>query len=115
MVLNISDLSHSPLPDSPAASTSHSNSIYYHHETLSYRFDSRPALTAIMALFDNLAKGHDGTVARSKVLVTIQSKDHIVLIIPTARSIECGLKRTSRKAGWWSSGKDWMVRGSERQ
>ena len=59
-----------PLPEAPSRRDIHQGACHFHFETLSFRIGSRPSLAAVTSLFDELAKGRFGSVARAKALVS---------------------------------------------
>ena len=58
-----------PLPEGPLLRDIQRSACHFHFETLSFRINSSPSIAAFTALFDGLAKGRFGSVARAKALI----------------------------------------------
>jgi G3E family GTPase len=61
-----------PLPEAPLHREIHSSGCHLHFETLSFKLAERMELTLVQTLFDDLARGGYGTVARAKAIVATE-------------------------------------------
>jgi G3E family GTPase len=61
-----------PMPEAPLHREIHSSSCHLHFETQSFKFSERMELSFVQRLFDDLARGDCGTVARAKAIVATE-------------------------------------------
>jgi G3E family GTPase len=61
-----------PLPEAPLHREIHSSGSHLRFETLSFKLAERMELTLVQQLFDDLARGGYGTVARAKAIVATE-------------------------------------------
>ena len=61
-----------PMPEAPLHREIHSSNCRLHFETQSFKYAERQELSLVQRLFDDLARGEYGTVARAKAIVATE-------------------------------------------
>jgi G3E family GTPase len=61
-----------PIPEAPLHREIHSSNCHLHFETQSFKHAERMELSLVQRLFDDLARGDYGTVARAKAIVATE-------------------------------------------
>jgi G3E family GTPase len=69
LLRTVNAMMNAPLPEGPLLRTIHRSACHFRFETLSFRINISPPIAAFTALFDGLAKGRFGSVARAKALI----------------------------------------------
>jgi G3E family GTPase len=72
LVRTINAVVNIPLPEAPLRREIHSSGCHLHFETLSFKLTEWMELALVQKLFDDLARGEYGTVARAKAIVATE-------------------------------------------